>query len=322
MSQSNQSPPGPLISDGAPLQNYYACISQIASWGSDQASWILFLKYIRANIYKGDLLLSSEIKRTNFQLLPRTGSILLQQLLITISNTFVLSVPQLQGSLRFSGEPWNLHKIPREFCANSPGPPKIVGDFQGAKEIAGNFRGTEERKKKKNFQGGRPLRFQRNLRGPRNGFAVGFRGTDKKLMKNILNNVQKAPGPDQKSGPVTNSISIRSPENPRMPLSGDPGDRKIAFSNPLFNNIWNKAFPDFFEGLGQNKKQEAPAMPRRPRGKNWKFFPFYLLPNVFYHRPPRESRKEKSIFLYDDSSQILRRHAPANPFMRFAWRAV
>ena len=79
-----------LLQSDRSLQNYYACISQIASWGSDHGSWILFLKYIRTNIYKGDLLLSNEIKRTNFQLLPRTGSILLEQLLITISNTFIL----------------------------------------------------------------------------------------------------------------------------------------------------------------------------------------------------------------------------------------
>ena len=78
------------------LQNYYACLPQIASWGSDHASWILFLKYIRTNIYKEDILLSYEKKRTNFQLLPRTGSILLEQLLTTISHTFILSVARLQ----------------------------------------------------------------------------------------------------------------------------------------------------------------------------------------------------------------------------------
>ena len=61
--------------------NYYACISQITSWGSDHGSWILFLKYIRANIYKGDQLLPSYFNKMNFQMMPRTGSIMLQQLL-------------------------------------------------------------------------------------------------------------------------------------------------------------------------------------------------------------------------------------------------
>nr|UIB38779.1 hypothetical protein [Trentepohlia sp. YN1242] len=84
------------LNDKQFLQNYYACISQITSWGSDPNSWVLFLKYMRTNIYKGDLLLSYEKKRTNFQLLPKTGSILLEQLLLTISDNFILTAPSLQ----------------------------------------------------------------------------------------------------------------------------------------------------------------------------------------------------------------------------------
>ena len=66
---------------GSHHTNYYACVSQITSWGSDHSSWILFLKYIRANIYKGDQLLPSYFNKTNFQMMPRTGSIMLSQLL-------------------------------------------------------------------------------------------------------------------------------------------------------------------------------------------------------------------------------------------------
>ena len=84
-------------------------------------------------------------------------------------------------------------------------------------------------------------------------------------MKNILKNTQK----------LTNSDIVSfSPH----------------FFNPSFNNIWNKAFPIFYLGLGQTKKQ-----------KKWKFFPFGILAQTYFfmtfqaHLKEQKSRKKENI---------------------------
>ena len=69
-------------------KNYYGCISQITNWGSDNESWIFFVKYFRPFLYQGDFLLPYAEKRTNFQLMPRTGGMILEYLLSAIEICF------------------------------------------------------------------------------------------------------------------------------------------------------------------------------------------------------------------------------------------
>ena len=98
--------------------NYYACISQLTSWGSDHGSWILFLKYIRANIYKGDQLLPLYFNKMNFQMMPRTGSIMLQQLL----NQLELVPKAFSQSLES-----NFISKQKSVSKNHPWPNSVVG---------------------------------------------------------------------------------------------------------------------------------------------------------------------------------------------------